>query len=82
MQLTVNGETHNVEVADDMPLLWVLRDELGCVDEGSPSRCFLNIEFYWTNQRLKLPDSIERHIEAWTAESGEQYRVERFRRPV
>ena len=29
MKLTVNGETHNVEVADDMPLLWVLRDELG-----------------------------------------------------
>ena len=31
MQLTVNGETHNVDVAGDMPLLWVLRDELGIV---------------------------------------------------
>ena len=29
MQLTVNGTTHNVDVEDDMPLLWVLRDELG-----------------------------------------------------
>ncbi len=29
MRLTVNGETHDVDVEDDMPLLWVLRDELG-----------------------------------------------------
>ncbi|WP_299141584.1 (2Fe-2S)-binding protein [uncultured Tateyamaria sp.] len=28
MQLTVNGTTHDVDVEDDMPLLWVLRDEL------------------------------------------------------
>lgn len=29
MELTVNGKTHEVDVEDDMPLLWVLRDELG-----------------------------------------------------
>ncbi len=29
MQLTVNGQNYNVDVEDDMPLLWVLRDELG-----------------------------------------------------
>lgn len=29
MQLTVNGTQHEVDVEDDMPLLWVLRDELG-----------------------------------------------------
>ncbi|NOR31397.1 MAG: 2Fe-2S iron-sulfur cluster binding domain-containing protein [Sulfitobacter sp.] len=29
MKLTVNGKTHEVDVEDDMPLLWVLRDELG-----------------------------------------------------
>ncbi|SEW29078.1 isoquinoline 1-oxidoreductase, alpha subunit [Cognatiyoonia koreensis] len=29
MQFTVNGQTHEVDVEDDMPLLWVLRDELG-----------------------------------------------------
>ena len=29
MQLTVNGTTHEVDVEGDMPLLWVLRDELG-----------------------------------------------------
>ncbi len=29
MQFTVNGTRHEVDVEDDMPLLWVLRDELG-----------------------------------------------------
>ena len=28
MKLNVNGETHEIDVEDDMPLLWVLRDEL------------------------------------------------------
>ncbi|WP_299655339.1 (2Fe-2S)-binding protein [uncultured Tateyamaria sp.] len=28
MKLTVNGTAHEVDVEDDMPLLWVLRDEL------------------------------------------------------
>ena len=29
MKLTVDGTTHEVDVEEDMPLLWVLRDELG-----------------------------------------------------
>ena len=29
MQLIVNGTPHQVDVEDDMPLLWVLRDVLG-----------------------------------------------------
>ena len=29
MKLKVNGTDHEVDVEDDMPLLWVLRDELG-----------------------------------------------------
>ncbi len=29
MQITVDGKRHEVDVEDDMPLLWVLRDELG-----------------------------------------------------
>jgi isoquinoline 1-oxidoreductase alpha subunit len=29
MKLTINGTEHDVDVSDDMPLLWVLRDELG-----------------------------------------------------
>lgn len=27
--LTVNGTTHQVDLPDDVPLLWVLRDEIG-----------------------------------------------------
>ena len=29
IELTVNGRKHNVDVEPEMPLLWVLRDELG-----------------------------------------------------
>jgi isoquinoline 1-oxidoreductase alpha subunit len=29
MQLIVDGKSHEVDVEEDMPLLWVLRDELG-----------------------------------------------------
>ena len=29
MKLTVNGTEHHLDVEDDMPLLWVLRDEIG-----------------------------------------------------
>ena len=29
MQITVNGTEHDVDVEPEMPLLWVLRDELG-----------------------------------------------------
>ncbi|HXH04297.1 MAG TPA: (2Fe-2S)-binding protein [Candidatus Competibacteraceae bacterium] len=29
IQLTVNGQTHTLEVEPDTPLLWVLRDHLG-----------------------------------------------------
>lgn len=31
LKLNVNGDSHDVDVPDDMPLLWVLRDELGIV---------------------------------------------------
>ena len=29
MQITVNGTDHEIDVEDDMPLLWVLRDVVG-----------------------------------------------------
>ena len=29
VRLTVNGATHEIDAADDVPLLWVLRDALG-----------------------------------------------------
>jgi len=28
-QLRINGQTHQVDLPDDVPLLWVLRDEIG-----------------------------------------------------
>ena len=31
VKLTINGETRNLDVPDDMPLLWALRNELGMV---------------------------------------------------
>ena len=37
MKLNVNGNTHEVDVEEDMPLLWVLRDELGIT--GSKYGC-------------------------------------------
>jgi len=30
-KLTVNGKSHTVEAAEDMPVLWVLRDQLNLV---------------------------------------------------
>jgi isoquinoline 1-oxidoreductase subunit alpha len=29
IKLTVNGKTHDLDVEDDAPLLWVIRDEVG-----------------------------------------------------
>ena len=29
MKITVNSTQHDIDVEPDMPLLWVLRDELG-----------------------------------------------------
>jgi isoquinoline 1-oxidoreductase alpha subunit len=29
MELTINGTTYRVEAEADMPLLWMIRDELG-----------------------------------------------------
>lgn len=29
MKLTVDGQSHEIDVEEDMPLLWVLRDEMG-----------------------------------------------------
>ena len=31
VKLTINGETRSLDVPEDMPLLWALRDELGMV---------------------------------------------------
>ncbi len=31
IELSINGSVHEVDADEDMPLLWVLRDELGLV---------------------------------------------------
>ena len=31
MRLVINGSSHEIDVDDNMPLLWVLRDELGLI---------------------------------------------------
>jgi len=33
--LNINGKQHRVDVAEDTPLLWVLRDHLGLVGTSS-----------------------------------------------
>ncbi len=33
--LSINGQSHQVDVPDDMPLLWVLRDVLGMTGTSS-----------------------------------------------
>jgi isoquinoline 1-oxidoreductase alpha subunit len=50
MQLRINGEVHELDVEDDMPLLWVLRDELGITGPkygcgiGQCGACTVHIE--------------------------------------
>ena len=41
MQLTINGEVYEVDVATDMPLLWVIRDSLGLT--GTKFGCGIGI---------------------------------------
>jgi isoquinoline 1-oxidoreductase alpha subunit len=31
-KLLINGQAHEVDVTDDVPVLWVLRDVLGLTD--------------------------------------------------
>lgn len=47
MQLIINGQTKDVDVEAEMPLLWVLRDVLnltgtkfGCGVSAAPARCW------------------------------------------
>lgn len=39
--LTINGQPHTIDAAPDMPLLWVLRDELGMT--GSKFGCGMGL---------------------------------------
>jgi isoquinoline 1-oxidoreductase alpha subunit len=41
IKMTINGETHEVDVEENMPLLWVLREELGL--RGTKFGCGLGV---------------------------------------
>ena len=41
MKLTINGLTHDVDVDDEMPLLWELCDEMGLV--GNRCGCSIRV---------------------------------------
>ncbi len=41
IELTINGTGHRIDVDDEMPLLWVLRDELGLT--GSKYGCGIGV---------------------------------------
>ena len=41
LTLIINGQRHDVDVDEDMPLLWVLRDELGLV--GTKYSCGIGV---------------------------------------
>ena len=50
MQLKVNDQLHDIDVEDDMPLLWVLRDELGItgVNMGAELHNVAPVPCIWT----------------------------------
>ena len=59
----INGNTHQVDVEDDMPLLWVLRDELGrwceCLCQGYLCLKWLLLNLNW----------IETYTNVWSFSS-------------
>jgi isoquinoline 1-oxidoreductase alpha subunit len=72
MQLRVNGKEHEVDVEDDMPLLWVLRDELGITGPkyGAAVRsCVLRVGDVTgevtTIEGLGTPDTLHAVQAAW-----------------
>ncbi|NDV00680.1 (2Fe-2S)-binding protein [Pseudoroseicyclus tamaricis] len=54
VQLTVNGQTHDVDVEADTPLLWVIREQLGLTGTkygcgvGACGACTVNIDGFPT----------------------------------
>src|SRR5262245_55503355 len=84
-RLTVNGESHEVDVDADMPLLWVLRDTLGLVGTkfgcgvGQCGACTVHID----GKRIRscsLPVSAVGGLEITTIEGlaggGDLHRVQ------
>jgi isoquinoline 1-oxidoreductase alpha subunit len=71
MKITVDGVQHDVDVEADMPLLWVLRDELnvkgvkyGC-GVSACGACTVHIGAVTTINGLGTPDAMHAVQAAW-----------------
>lgn len=51
MKLTVNGKAHTIDVEPEMPLLWVLRDELNLPSSAAAWRSAARARCTWTATR-------------------------------
>ena len=64
VKLTINGETRTLDVPDDMPLLWALRNELGMVGTkfgcgmGLCGACTVHVDGAATRSCITTIDSI------------------------
>ena len=64
--LTINGTSHDINLPDDVPLLWVLRDELGLTGTkfgcgvAACGACTVHID-----ESLGQPDNLSILQQAW-----------------
>ncbi len=85
MKLQVNGEIHDVDVEPDMPLLWVLRDELnikgpkfGC-GAGLCGACTVIIDGEAVRSCQTFAEDVASNVRTidGLAENGQLHRVQR-----
>ncbi len=85
MKLQVNGEIHDVDVEPDMPLLWVLRDELnikgpkfGC-GAGLCGACTVIIDGEAVRSCQTYAEDVASNVRTidGLAENGQLHRVQR-----
>jgi len=73
--LNINGENHQVEVSNDMPLLWVIRDVIGYTGtkfgcgKGLCGACMVLIDGQAMNSCQIKANSIEPGVEIMTIEA-------------
>lgn len=65
MELTINGDVYEVDIPDDIPLVWVLRDSLGLTGTkfgcgiGICGSCVVHVDGVPTRSCVTPPQSIE-----------------------